>query len=66
MKKIVVCLFIMLGCLVAKAQNVGIGTTAPESKLHIKGTADGSQLIITKKTLLPYKICAPCKRPFSW
>ena len=30
----------------AFAQNVGIGTTTPASKLHIKGSADASQLII--------------------
>ena len=28
------------------AQNVGIGTITPVSKLHIKGTADTTQLII--------------------
>ena len=28
------------------AQNVGIGTITPASKLHIKGSADASQLII--------------------
>ena len=28
------------------AQNVGIGTNTPASKLHIKGSADASQLII--------------------
>ena len=30
----------------AKSQNVGIGTTTPEGKLHIKGSADTSQLTI--------------------
>lgn len=45
MKKILLSLIIALPAL-AFAQNVGIGTTSPESKLHIKGSADTSQLII--------------------
>ena len=28
------------------AQNTGIGTTAPKGRLHIKGNADSSQLVI--------------------
>ncbi len=39
------------------AQNVGIGTTTPEGKLHIKGTENVHQLIIDADTTppLPYK-----------
>jgi len=45
MKKI----YLLMGLLPSTAyaaQNVGIGTTAPASKLHIKGTVDVSQFII--------------------
>lgn len=37
---------IFLSPIFSFAQNVGIGTTTPEGKLHIKGTADTSQLTI--------------------
>ena len=39
-------LFVCFGCLFATAQNVGIGTAVPAAKLHIKGSADTSQLVI--------------------
>ena len=40
------CLFIMLSSQAGFSQNVGIGTVLPAAKLHIKGSADTSQLII--------------------
>ena len=47
MKKILFsCQIILLLTYQLHAQNVGIGTPAPEAKLHIKGNADASQLII--------------------
>lgn len=46
MKRIFILLLIVFNYLSAYSQNVGIGTTAPESKLHIKGSVDTSQLII--------------------
>lgn len=33
------------------AQNVGIGTVSPASKLHIKGAADATQLIIDANSI---------------
>jgi len=42
-------------CYFAEAQNVGIGTITPAGKLHVKGGADTSQLMIDR---IPYKpIC---------
>ncbi len=46
MKKLSLILFTICTCLFAQSQNVGIGTTNPAGKLHIKGSADTSQLII--------------------
>ncbi len=46
MKKIFILSIIIINYLIANSQNVGIGTTTPASKLHIKGSADISQLII--------------------
>ena len=45
MKKIHLLLFLFVPFFCA-AQNVGIGTTTPAGKLHIKGSADSSQLTI--------------------
>lgn len=39
------CFFILLSFL-AQSQNVGIGINTPNGKLHIKGLADTSQLVI--------------------
>src|SRR6476660_9854805 len=36
----------ILFSVLAVAQNVGIGTTTPAAKFHIKGTADTTQLLI--------------------
>lgn len=47
MKKIILLLLVANGAwLAAFSQNVGIGTQTPEGKLHIKGSADTSQLTI--------------------
>ncbi|MEO5499845.1 MAG: hypothetical protein ABIR31_00260, partial [Ginsengibacter sp.] len=45
MKKIHLLLFLFVPFF-SIAQNVGIGTTTPEGKLHIKGSTDTSQLTI--------------------
>jgi len=41
---LIFCNFFLSVCLFA--QNVGIGTTTPEAKVHIKGAANASQLVI--------------------
>ena len=46
MKKIILLAAILLFSLASVAQNVGIGTTTPVAKLHIKGSHDSTQLII--------------------
>ena len=46
MKKIFFVFAGLLFSILLQAQNVGIGTTTPAAKLHIKGSADASQLII--------------------
>jgi hypothetical protein len=46
MKRIILLPIVILNTLLLPAQNVGIGTTAPIAKLHIKGSQDSSQLVI--------------------
>ena len=46
MKKIIIISTAVLFCLHCFSQNVGIGTATPIAKLHIKGNADTSQLVI--------------------
>ena len=46
MKNILLFISFVVFALSLSAQNVGIGTTTPIGKLHIKGSADTSQLII--------------------
>ncbi|HEV8081939.1 MAG TPA: tail fiber domain-containing protein [Chitinophagaceae bacterium] len=46
MKKIVILSLIISNYFIANSQNVGIGTLTPAGKLHIKGGADTSQLVI--------------------
>ncbi len=46
MKKLFCSFSFLLFLLPAFSQNVGIGTTAPNGKLHIKGNTDTSQLVI--------------------
>ncbi len=46
MKKVCILSIIIVNYFIAYSQNVGIGTTAPVSKLHIKGSSDISQLTI--------------------
>ena len=51
MKKIYLVIgFIVVTSTIA-AQNVGIGTTTPAAKLHIKGTADTTQLLIVANSI---------------
>lgn len=46
MKKLIIISIEIIFCFYGYAQNVGIGTTAPKGKLHIKGNADTTQLVI--------------------
>lgn len=46
MKKILLLLLITCNYFFAQSQNIGIGTLSPAGKLHVKGSADTSQLII--------------------
>jgi trimeric autotransporter adhesin len=46
MKKSCTSFFLLLIFLHARTQSVGIGTVIPNAKLHIKGSADTSQLVI--------------------
>jgi hypothetical protein len=46
MKKVSLLIPFVIGVFIVNAQNVGIGTTTPAGKLHIKGAANISQLTI--------------------
>src|ERR1700760_200295 len=46
MKKLFFCFLMAPAAILANAQNVGVGTTVPVAKLHIKGNQDSSQLVI--------------------
>jgi hypothetical protein len=50
MRKMSLLLILLFALSDLHAQNVGIGTTAPIAKLHIKGTQDSSQMIIDAYT----------------
>lgn len=45
-RNIIVTLICCFFSCIAIAQNVGIGTTSPAAKLHIRGSADTTQLFI--------------------
>ncbi len=51
MKRLLFILLISFTCQGLDAQNIGIGTTTPQGKLHIKGSADTSQLVIDANAL---------------
>lgn len=46
MKKFDLLISYIAACITANSQNVGIGISSPEAKLHIRGSANVSQLII--------------------
>ena len=46
MKKLIVLSAALLMYYFSISQNVGIGNSSPQGKLHIKGSADTSQLVI--------------------
>jgi hypothetical protein len=46
MKKIFLLCIIVFNYFIVLSQNIGIGTLSPAGKLHIKGSADTSQLIV--------------------
>jgi hypothetical protein len=54
MKRITQLLAASFLCSCLHAQNVGIGTTAPIAKLHIKGSQDSSQLVIDANSTQSY------------
>jgi len=46
MKKAILFLLVIIAYVNVLAQNVGIGTTTPVSKLHVKGTGSGTQIVL--------------------
>ena len=57
MKKVFVLsyLSLLISCL-SFGQNVGIGTTTPVSKLHVKGTGSGNQIVLEESTGIMLRI----------
>jgi hypothetical protein len=54
MKGTILLTIIILNSLLLRAQNVGIGTSLPIAKLHIKGSQDSSQLVIDANSTQSY------------